>query len=147
LVIAGAVTVFAGVLLGVAYTRLSGTKAPDLITVEGQPFSLQRGRILIFFYDPQCLHCLSAAQAMSKFKWNDVTLIAVPTQSRFAQEFLNDTKLNARISYDMELLKKTFPFRDPPYAVYLEHGRQRAPLSRFEDSEPEESLRKFGAIQ
>ena len=42
---------------GLATTRLSGTKAPDVITADGKPFSMQKGRIFVFFYDPQCGHC------------------------------------------------------------------------------------------
>src|SRR4051812_48017070 len=41
--IAGAVTVFAGVSFGVAEVRQTGTKAPASILVDGQPYSLESG--------------------------------------------------------------------------------------------------------
>jgi uncharacterized membrane protein YphA (DoxX/SURF4 family) len=48
-----AVSVFALVSYGVAATRQTGTKAPDSVMVDGKPYSLQHGRILIFFFDPE----------------------------------------------------------------------------------------------
>ena len=43
----------------------TGTKAPDSITVDGKPYSLQHGKIFLFFYDPNCGHCDAAARTMS----------------------------------------------------------------------------------
>jgi uncharacterized membrane protein YphA (DoxX/SURF4 family) len=50
--ILGCVLALAGVAYGITESRQSGTKAPDTITVEGQPYSLQTGRVLLYFYDP-----------------------------------------------------------------------------------------------
>src|SRR5690242_15994424 len=61
-VILGAVAVFAGVSYGVTAARETGTKAPDTITVDGKPYSLQHGKILLFYFDPECIHCLNAGK-------------------------------------------------------------------------------------
>ena len=66
IMILGAVTLFAAGSYGVAAMRQTGTKAPDTVTVNGKPYSLQEGKILIFYFDPECLHCLDAAKRMSK---------------------------------------------------------------------------------
>jgi len=134
---------------GFATTRLSGTKAPDSITVDGKPASLQKGRIFLFFYDPQCGHCEAAAKHMSKYNWKkDVTVIAIPTQQpQWAGSFLHDTGFQAKTSLDLDLLKKTFPFGDPPYGVFIENGRQQAPVPHYDEPEPSETLKKLGLIE
>src|SRR6185503_7276456 len=58
-VIFGAVAVFTAVSYGSAYTKLTGLKAPDSIVVDGQPMSLQEGRVFLFFYDPECGTCFA----------------------------------------------------------------------------------------
>ena len=148
LVILGAVAVFAAVSLGINTTRQSGLKAPDSITVDGKPFSLGQGNILLFFYDPECMHCDAAARKMSKLNWKDTKIIGIPTQdSQFAASFLKDTGLPASTSNDLQLLRSTFKFRDPPYGVALVRGRQKVALPTFEGSEPDATLRKIGFIE
>jgi len=138
----------AGVAYGITESRQSGTKAPDSITVEGQPYSLQQGRILLYFYDPECSHCDAAARRMSKHSWKSVTVIGLPTRvPQFAQYFMDSTNLKGKNSPDHESLKKLFPFGDPPYGVVLENGRMKAGLARFDEAEPEASLRKLGWIE
>ena len=135
---------------GFATTRLSGTKAPDTITADGKPFSMQKGRIFVFFYDPQCGHCEAAARHMSKLHWkDDVTVIGVPTNMpQWAGSFLTDTGFKAKTSTDLALLKKTFPFGDPPYGVLIENGRERAPVPHYDDAtEPADTLKKLGVIE
>ena len=134
---------------GFATMRLSGTKAPDSITVDGKPTSLQKGRVFLFFYDPQCGHCEAAAKHMSKYNWKkDVTVIAIPTQQpQWAGSFLHDTGFQAKTSLDLDLLKKTFPFGDPPYGVFIENGRQQAPVPHYDEPEPSETLKKLGLIE
>ena len=147
-VVLGAVAVFTAVSFGVAATHQSGTKAPDQITVDGQPYSLRNGRIFLYFFDPQCSHCEAAAKTMSKFNWKDTALVAIPTRAnQFAASFLSDTNFKAKTSLDFELLKKTFPFGDPPYGVVLENGRQKGPVSQYDADEPAATLRKLGAIE
>ena len=58
----------------------------------------------------------------------------MPTaQPQFAPDFLHDTGLKAGVSNDLRLLKKTFPFGDPPAGVALENGRQKEAVTKFED--------------
>lgn len=148
ILILGTVTVFALVSYGVAAMRQTGTKAPDMVTVNGKPYSLQQGKILIFYFDPECLHCLDAAKRMSKMNWGDTRVVAVPiSQPQFAQGFLDDTHLNAVISKDLPQLKKIFPFVSAPAGVALVDGREKAALTQFEDNEPATTLKKLGFVQ
>jgi uncharacterized membrane protein YphA (DoxX/SURF4 family) len=148
LVILGAVAVFAAVSLGINTTRQSGLKAPDSITVDGKPFSLGAGNVLLFFYDPECMHCDAAARRMSKLNWKDTKIIGIPTQDpQFAASFLKDTSLRAGTSNDLQLLRSTFKFQDAPYAVALVRGRQKVAIPTFEGAEPDATLRKIGFIE
>lgn len=143
-----AITVFAGASLGYSYFRQSGVRAPDtVILADGKAYSLQKGRVLIYFFDPECRHCFNAAQRMSQHGWNDVQVVSVPTRlPQFAAQFLSDTGLKALVTEELDLLRKTFPFTDPPYAVALEHGRQKAAFIVFDEKEPEASLKSLGWI-
>jgi uncharacterized membrane protein YphA (DoxX/SURF4 family)/thiol-disulfide isomerase/thioredoxin len=134
---------------GMATMRQSGTKAPAEITVDGKPFSLEKGRIFLFFYDPQCGHCDAAARHMSKYNWKkDVTVIGIPTQQpQWAASFLSDTGFKAKTSLDLNVLKKTFPFGDPPYGVFIEMGREQAPVPHYDEPEPSDTLKKLGLIE
>ena len=148
LVILGAVAVFAAASLGINTTRQSGLKAPDSITVDGKPFSLGQGNVLLFFYDPECMHCDAAARRMSKLNWKDTKIIGIPTQDpQFAASFLKDTGLRAGTSNDLQLLRSTFKFQDAPYAVALVRGRQKVAIPTFEAAEPDATLRKIGFIE
>ena len=137
-----------------AASHLTGTKAPDTITVAGQPFSLQRGSIFLFFYDPHCSHCEQAARDMAKLHWkSDVSIIGIPTNDgRFGDGFLSDTglkALKAKTSLDLGILTKVFPIPgDPPYGVALDNGREKGAVTHFEGgSEPGDSLRKLGFVE
>jgi len=143
-----AVTVFAMVSYGASAVKLRGVKAPSTITVDGKPFSTQQGRVFIYFFDPECSHCLDAGKRMAKLDWGDTKVVGVPTsQPRFAPDFLHDTGLRAGISNDLKLLKQTFPFGDPPAGVALENGRQIEPVTKFEDDEPANTLRRLGFVR
>jgi len=145
LVVLFAVTVFALVSYGATAVRQRGVKAPATITVDGKPFSTQQGRIFIFFFDPECMHCFDAAKRMSQLDWGDTKVIAVPTaQPQFAPNFLQDTGLKASVSNDLALLKKTFPFGDPPSGAAIENGRQKEPVTKFEGDEPAATLKRLG---
>lgn len=146
--ILGIVALFAAGSYGVAAMRQTGTKAPDTVTVDGKPYSLQEGQILIFYFDPECLHCLDAAKRMSKLNWGSTRIVAVPINvPQFAQGFLEDTHLKAVVSNDLPQLKKIFPFVSAPAGVALVNGREKMALTQFEDPEPAETLKKIGFIE
>ncbi|MCC6340574.1 MAG: DoxX family protein [Bryobacterales bacterium] len=148
MILAG-IAAFSAASYGLALSQNSGVKAPDLITVDGKPTSLAAGKVFLYFYDPECGHCDAAARQMAKHKWKeDTRIIGIATrQPQFAADFMRDTKLKAGNSTDLALLKKTFPFGDPPYGVLLENGRQKAALPIFDGKEPEQTLRKLGFIE
>jgi uncharacterized membrane protein YphA (DoxX/SURF4 family) len=147
-IILGAVAVFAFASLGVSYARQSGVKAPDTIMVGGQPYSLATGKQFIYFFDPECSHCYQAAKTMAAYHWKDVKIVGVPTaQPHFAPGFLEDTGLKAVLTTDLELLKKTFPFTNAPFAVALENGRQKESFLYFEGNQPKDSLIKLGFVE
>lgn len=148
ILILSAVSVFALVSYGVAAMRVQGVKAPASITVDGQPYSLERGKVVIYFFDPECSHCLDAARRLAKLNWGDTKVVAVPTVNpQFGQSFLQTTGLKAGLSNDLELLKRTFPFGDPPAGAALEDGRQKAALTKFEGDEPAATLKKLGFVE
>jgi uncharacterized membrane protein YphA (DoxX/SURF4 family) len=150
-IVLGAIAVFAGASFGVTYARQTGAPAPASIQVDGAAYSLSTGRIYIFFYDPECTHCLDAAKKMAAWKWtSDVTIIGQPTANpQFAKYFLEDTGLTGKMktASDLEKLREAFPFKNGPFAVAVEHGRQKQSFIQFDASEPEASLRKIGYIQ
>lgn len=149
LVILGAVAVFAGVSYGVAAARETGTKAPDSIMVDGKPYSLQHGKILLFYFDPECMHCLNAGKRMSQYNWGDTKIVVIPIQQpQFAANYLEDTKLKAGVSNDLNELKAIFPYVAVPSAVALENGREKMELTKFEEGdEPAATLRQLGFIK
>ena len=151
LLILGAVVVFGGVALGVNSARASGLQAPPSITVDGKPFSLQEGKVFLYFYDPTCPHCEAAARKMAKLKWKDTTIVSIPTDTpQFAASFLHDTGLKAGTSNDLPLLTKTFKFVNGPYGVALVRGHQKATIDVgvFEkDGEPAATLHGLGFVE
>jgi uncharacterized membrane protein YphA (DoxX/SURF4 family) len=151
LVILGAVVVFAGASFGVNSARESGLKAPESITVDGKPFSLQQGNAFLFFYDPTCTHCEAAARKMAKLNWKDTKVVAIPIDTpQFAASFLHDTGLKAGTSNDLALLTGTFKFATAPYGVALVRGHQKATVDvgAFEtDGQPAATLHSLGFIE
>jgi hypothetical protein len=132
---------------GVVATRQTGTRAPDSILVNGQPFSLQSGKVFVYYFDPECMHCFDAAKRMSKMNWGTTKVVVVPVQNpQFAAAFLQDTGLQAPISSDVAKLREVFPFVSAPAAVAIENGRQKAALTQFDAPEPGATLSKLGFI-
>lgn len=147
-IIAACVAVFAGVTYGITEARQTGAKAPDIITVDGQPVSIQQGKVFLYFYDPECAHCDAAARRLAKHTFSGVKIYGLPSRvPQFGQQFMDSTGLKAPNSSDHDALKKLFPFGDPPYGILLEHGRQKASLLRFDESEPAATLRQLGYIE
>jgi uncharacterized membrane protein YphA (DoxX/SURF4 family) len=146
--ILGAVAVFAVVSYGVAAARQTGTPAPETITVSSKPYSLQHGRIFLFFFDPACMHCFDAAKRMSQYHWGDTHVVGIAiSQPQWAAQFMRDTGLHMEISSDLEKLKRVFPYTAVPAGVALENGRERAALVKFEAEEPEVSLKQLGFVK
>ncbi|HEV2445526.1 MAG TPA: DoxX family protein [Candidatus Sulfopaludibacter sp.] len=147
-VILGAVVVFALVSYGVEAVRQTGTKAPDSITVNGQPYSIQEGKVFLFFFNPQCTHCFDAARTMSQFQWGSTRVVAVPVeQPQWAAGFLQETGLKAVVTSDFPTLKTTFGYTAYPFGVAIEDGHEKSPITQFEQNEPGATLRKLGFVQ
>ncbi len=146
----GAISVFAMASFGINFQRQNGAKAPDSIMVDGSQLSLGSGRVFLYFFDPECSHCLIAGRELAKHKWpSDIALVAIPTVNpQFAKGFLQDTGMEKkfRISTDLEKLKAAFPFTAGPYAVAVEHGHQKQSFLQFEAAEPAATLKKIGFI-
>ncbi len=147
-VILGAVTVFALVCYGVTVVRQSGVTAPATITVGGEQVSLHEGRVFLYFFDPECLHCDQVARELARLAWGETQVIGVVVaQPQFGAEFMRDTGLPGVLSADVETLRNTFSFVDVPYAVALEHGTQRAVFNHFDGTGPAETLRRLGFVR
>ncbi|HYL97099.1 MAG TPA: MauE/DoxX family redox-associated membrane protein, partial [Terriglobales bacterium] len=145
--ILAAVAVFAVVSYGVEVTRQTGVEAPATITVDGKPFSTHEGKVFIYFLDPECMHCFDAAKKMAKLNWGDTKVIAVAVeQPQFTAGFLQNTGLQAGISPDLQVLKKTFPFVNAPAGVALANGRAKATVTQFDGAEPDATLKKLGFV-
>jgi len=154
MVILGAVAVFTGVSFGAAYSKLTGLKAPDSIVVDGQPMSLQQGRVVLFFYDPECGTCFAVGQSLSKVKFrDDVTVVALPTRvPQFAASYLKDSGLHAKTSLESPRLREIFKFDNPPYLALIERGRQTGVVlpTQFSEDDPSKHLallRQMGVIE
>ncbi len=133
----------------VSQIRRGRADAQDTIVADGKPFKLREGRVLLYFFNPECTHCLAVAREMSKHNWGSTRIVVLPTdQPQFAADFLADAGLRARISPDSTSLRKLLPFTDPPYAVALDRGRVAA---RFNSGQMEteayyEALKRLGHL-
>ncbi len=142
------IVVFAGISFAVSSSRHQGTKAPDTISAEdGHPISLREGKTFIYFFNPQCLHCLEAGRRLAALNWGSTRFIGVATENpRFADWFMGKAGLTGKgpVARDLDLLKKTFPFDVPPAGVAIENGYEKAMLLQFEEKEPGATLRRLG---
>jgi uncharacterized membrane protein YphA (DoxX/SURF4 family) len=145
--IVSAVVVFAIVSYGVDVSRQTGKRAPATVMVEGHPYSLQEGRVLLFFFNPECRHCLDASKEMSHMNWGDTRVVAVPVdEPQYSAQFLEMTGLKAAVSTDFAQLKQVFGYAGYPSGVALLNGRQKALLTQFEGAEPAATLKQLGFI-
>ena len=146
-VIAGAVAVFALVSYGVSEVRQSGTRAPASILVAGQPYSLAHGKYFLFFFNPACTHCFDAAKGMAGLAWGQTRVVAIPVElPQYAGQFVAETGLNAVVTPDFELLKRTFGYTAYPFGVAIDNGRERTAVLRFDGTEPAATLRRLGFV-
>jgi len=143
-----AIVVFTGASYGVTVTRRHGLRAPTSVAVDGKPYSLVEGKVLLYFYDPQCMHCFRVAQQFSQMSWRNTRIVAVTTRMpQYAGQFLSDTGLKAALTTDVEALRKVFQFGDPPYAILLDGGVMQAAIASFDEPEPRASLVKHGFVE
>jgi uncharacterized membrane protein YphA (DoxX/SURF4 family) len=148
LVVLGAVSVFALVSYGVTVARDRGTMAPPTITAGGKPLSLHEGRVFLYFFDPECPHCDTAARELAKLNWGQTVVVGVVVQQpQFGAEFMQSTGLPGLLSTDVETLRRAFKSVGWPFGVALESGRQRASFTYFDAKEPAETLRKLGFVR
>jgi uncharacterized membrane protein YphA (DoxX/SURF4 family) len=146
--ILGAVVVFATVSYGVEMARNTGTRAPDTVTVDGKPYSIARGKVLLYFFNPMCPHCADAARRMSQLHWGDTKIVGVPVEvPQFAPQFLQETGLHAVLASDFSTLGPLFSYKAYPFGVALENGREKTALTQFEGAEPEATLKSLGFAQ
>lgn len=147
-VVLGILGVFALSVYGVTVAQQSGLQAPASIIVDGKPFDLQHGRVFLFFFDPECSHCVASAKMVSTWEWTGVQVVAVSTVNpQWTGHFLKTTGLNVPASNDSKPLRAVFAFTDPPFALALEHGRQVKSFPVFDASEPETTLRSLGWLE
>jgi hypothetical protein len=142
--------VLAGVSFGVNAAERRNAQIPTPVIVDGRPENLAQGKVLLFFYDPSCMHCDAAAKFMSTLRWSDARIVAIPTVNpQWAESFLHDTHLKASTSLELEKLKKAFPFVDPPFGVALVDGQVKETFSQaqFTPPSPAHELSKLGFTQ
>lgn len=144
----GVIAAFAVISYGFAAGRNTGTKAPGTITTEeGRPVSLSEGKVFIYFFDPQCLHCLEAGRRLAALNWGNTRFIGVPTENpELGAWFMGKAGLSGKgiISRDLAALKTAFPFESTPAGVAVENGYGKAMLRQFEEGEPAATLRRIG---
>lgn len=145
------VCAFAAISLAITAQIRQGTAAPATISAEnGSPISLKSGKVLIFFFNPQCMHCLDAGRKLAALDWGSTRFVGVPTENpRFGAWFMRKAGLQGRgpVSPDLDLLRKTFPFGTPPAAVALEDGHEKAMLLQFEGPQPGQTLKRLGFVR
>ncbi len=147
MLVLAAVSVFGLVSYGAAAVKDTGTKAPESITADGKPYSLQSGKVFIYFFDPECMHCLEAGRKLAKLNWGDTRVVGVPSRMpQFGENFMRMTNMNRPVSTDWTVLNRTFSIKGTPGGVALENGHEKAQLTQFEGSEPEATLTKLGFI-
>jgi len=143
-----AVCVFAAGAYALATRGHEGIQSPETVQVAGKPFPLHQGKVFLFFFNPECLHCDHVARDFAKLEWGDTTVVAVSTQlPQFAREFLESTGLKAVIADEAETLRSVFRFVDVPYGVALEDGYQKAAFKDLEEASAVTRLRELGFVR
>jgi uncharacterized membrane protein YphA (DoxX/SURF4 family) len=140
----------AGVNVGVQGRSRVSVQVPSPVIVDGKPTDLTNGKVFLFFFDPYCSHCNAAAQFMSKLKWDNTRIVAIPTNdAKYAPDFLQDTKLKAGTSLETAKLRQAFQFVNPPYGVALVDGHIKGtfPQTQFNAPLPEPELKQLTFIK
>lgn len=143
-----AIVVMALAVFGATLAQRSGVQAPAAIQVDGKPFALRQGRVILYFFDPECMHCFRGAQQLGSYNWKDVQVVAAPTVNpQWATAFLRDTGLRAGVTFDAAMLRQTFQFGDPPYGVALDGGRVAYSFTFAEGEDVAGTLKRMGWIE
>ena len=143
-----AIVVMALAVYGATLTQRGNVQVPAQITVDSKPFPLREGRVLLYFFDPECMHCFQGAKQMSGYTWKDVRVIVAPTANpEWATAFLRDTGLRAGVTFDTARLRETFRFGDAPYGVVLDGGRQVRTFTFAEGEDVAGMLKGLGWIE
>jgi len=143
-------SVLAAVSFGMNATSRHNVQVPNPLMVDGKPQNLTNGKVFLYFYDPECTHCIAAARFMSKLNWGDTKTIGIPTHDpQFAPDFLQDTHLKAATSTETAKLRKAFTFVDPPFGVALVDGQVKETFAQaqFNEPLPEPDLKKLGFVR
>jgi len=142
--------ILAGTSFAINSAQRKNVQIPTPVIVDGKPQNLAEGKVFLFFYDPSCMHCDAASKFMSKLNWGDTRIVAIPTiNPQWAASFLRDTHLKAGTSLELEKLKKSFPFVDPPFGVALEDGKVKESFgqAQFNAPSPKPDLEKLGFVK
>ena len=118
--------------------------------MDGRPYSLQQGKVFLYFFDPECLHCLEAAKRMATYNWGDTKVDGGgdPEPRDCTQTFLQDSGLRALVTTDTALLRKTFPVRRACLRPWRSRtAREVKAVTQFEGEQPGRVLRELGFIQ
>ncbi len=122
--ILGCVSLLAFGSFGLSVARHNSADVPETILADGHQLNLRQGWLLLYFFDPECTHCLAVAREMSKQNWGATRIVVLPTREpQFASGFLADAGLDAGISPDAASLRKALSFTEPPFAVALDEGK------------------------
>lgn len=138
--------VLAALSFGMNASSRTHVQIPTPVIVDGKPENLAMGKVFLFFYDPECSHCVAAARFMSKLNWGGTKIVGIPTHdSQFAPDFLQDTHLKAGTSTETAKLRSVFKFVDPPFGVALVNGeiKETFSQSQFNEPLPEPDLKKL----
>lgn len=143
-----AIVVMALAVYGATLTQRGNVRVPAQITVDGKPLALDNGRVFLYFFDPECMHCFQGAKELSSFAWKDVQVVVAPTVNpHWATAFLRDTGLRAGVTFDIAPLRATFRFGDPPFGAAIENGRVLGTFTFAEGEDVAGMLRKAGWIE
>ena len=142
--------VLAGVSFGVNAAERQRAQVPAPLLVDGKPADLTHGKVFLYFYNPECSHCVAAARFLSKLEWGDTRVVGVPTNDpQFAKDFMDDTHFHVATSSDVVKLRKAFTFIDPPFGVALVDGRVKGTFgpAQFEEPSPAADLKRLQLVR
>ena len=143
-----AIVVMALAVYGATLTQRGNVQVPARITVDSKPFLLREGRVLLYFFDPECMHCFQGAKELGSYSWKAVRIVVAPTVNpHWTLAFLRDTGLRAGVTFEAARLRETFRFGDPPYGVAIENGRVLATFTFAEGENVSGILKKSGWIE